>query len=49
MGIPVEAISAGMGALFGAGMAYGAMRITQTKQAADLNGIGRKMGRLMAE
>lgn len=37
-----------LGAVFGAGVAYGAMRQKMAKMAADINGLGKKHGRLTA-
>jgi len=42
MGSALQAAWALLGAVFGAGMAYGAMRAKMAKQAADLNGMERR-------
>lgn len=37
-----------IGVIFGAGVVYATMRDTQKKQTSDLNGLGRKYGRVVA-
>jgi hypothetical protein len=44
----IEVLWGFFGAVFGAGVAYGAMRQKIAKAAADINGLGKKHGRLTA-
>jgi hypothetical protein len=37
-----------LGAVFGAGVAYGSMRSASARTRADLNGVGKKYGRLVS-
>lgn len=37
-----------LGAVFGAGVAYGSMRGKSGRQQSDLNGLGKKYGRLVS-
>ena len=41
-------LGAAAGGIFGAGVAWATMRARLNKTAADVNGLGRKFGRLVA-